>query len=100
MSTALTANEYISDTFQSYHLNYAMKIYAGYLSANLKLFNYLNLKIGSRYEYTDVNIDFPNTSIPSYGTIVPSVMFSHDIGKNQSVKLSFTNGLNVPNTEN
>jgi len=90
------SNEYINDTFQSYHLNYAMKVYAGYLSANLKLFNYLNIKAGTRYEYTDVKIDFPNTSIPSYGTLVPSVTFSHDISKNQSVKLSYSKRIERP----
>jgi outer membrane receptor protein involved in Fe transport len=90
------ANEYINDSFQSYHLNYSMKVYAGYLSANLKLFNYLNLKIGSRYEYTDVKIDFPNTNIPSYGTLVPSVTFSHDISKNQSIKLSYSKRIERP----
>ncbi len=90
------SNEYINDTFQSYHLNYAMKVYAGYLSANLKLFNYLNIKAGTRYEYTDVKIDFPNTNIPSYGTLVPSVTFSHDMSKNQSVKLSYSKRIERP----
>ena len=91
-----TSNEYINDTFQSYSLNYAMKVYAGYFSANLKLFNYLNIKAGTRYEYTDVKIDFPNTNIPSYGTLVPSVTFSHDISKNQSVKLSYSKRIERP----
>ncbi|HZY25576.1 MAG TPA: outer membrane beta-barrel family protein [Bacteroidales bacterium] len=90
------SNEYINDTFQSYHLNYAMKVYAGYISANLKLFNYLNIKAGTRYEYTDVKIDFPNTNIPSYGTLVPSVTFSHDMSKNQSVKLSYSKRIERP----
>jgi len=71
-------NQYVSDAFQSYHLNYKMKVYAGYLSTNFKLFNWLNVKAGARYEHTDVNIDFPNTSVPVYGTFVPSVVLSHD----------------------
>ena len=91
-----SSNEYINDTFQSYHLHYAMNVYAGYFSANLKLFNYLNIKAGTRYEYTDIKLDFPNTSIPSYGTLVPSVTFSHDISKNQSVKLSYSKRIERP----
>jgi hypothetical protein len=43
-----------------------------------------------------VNIDFPNTSIPSYGTLVPSVTFSHDINKNQSIKLSYSKRIERP----
>jgi ferric enterobactin receptor len=91
-----SSNEYISDALQSYHLNYTMNVYAGYLSTNFKLFNYMNLKVGSRYEYTDIKIDFPNTSIPSYGTLVPSVILSHDISKTQSVKLSYSKRIERP----
>ncbi len=91
-----SSDDYVSDALQSYHLNYAMDVYAGYLSANFKLFNYLNLKVGSRYEYTNVKIDFPNTSIPSYGTLVPAVTLSHDISKNQSLKISYSKRIERP----
>lgn len=89
-------DQFISDALQSYHLNYTMKIYAGYLSASIKLFNYLNVKGGARYEYTDIKIDFPNTTIPSYGTFVPSVVLSHDITKNRSIKLSYSKRIERP----
>jgi len=89
-------NQYVSDAFQSYHLNYKMKVYAGYLSTNFKLFNWLNVKAGARYEYTDVNIDFPNTSVPAYGTFVPSVVLSHDFNKTQSLKLAYSKRIERP----
>jgi outer membrane receptor protein involved in Fe transport len=73
-----------------------MKIYAGYLSSTFKLFNYLNLKMGARYEYTNVTIDFPNTSIPAYGTFVPSVVLSHDFAKNKSLKLAYGKRIERP----
>jgi outer membrane receptor protein involved in Fe transport len=89
-------NQYVSDAFQSYHLNYKMKVYAGYLSTNFKLFNWLNVKGGARYEYTNINIDFPNTSVPTYGTFVPSVVLSHDFNKTQSLKLAYTKRIERP----
>lgn len=91
-----STDEYIIDPLQSYDLNYTMKVYAGYLSGTFKLFNYLNVKAGARYEYTDVSIDSPNTTIPSYGTFVPSVVLSHDINKSQSLKLAYGKRIERP----
>ena len=90
------SDQYVNDALQSYHLNYTMNIYAGYLSSNLKLFNFLNLKLGGRYEYTDVKIDFPNTSVAAYGTFVPSVILSHDFNKSQSLKLAYSKRIERP----
>ena len=89
-------DQFTPDALQSYHLSYNMRVYAAYLSGTFKLFNYLNVKAGSRYEYTDVKIDFPNTAIPQYGTFVPSVVFSHDFNKNQSLKLSYSKRIERP----
>jgi outer membrane receptor protein involved in Fe transport len=89
-------NEYVSDAFQSYSLNYKMNVYAGYLSTNFKLSDWLNLKVGARYEYTEVKIDLSNTSIPSYGTFVPSVILSHDFNKGQSLKLAYGKRIERP----
>jgi outer membrane receptor protein involved in Fe transport len=73
-----------------------MDIYAGYLSGTFKVFNWLNIKAGARYEYTNVKIDFPNTSIPSYGTFVPTVVVSHDFDKSHSVKLAYGKRIERP----
>jgi outer membrane receptor protein involved in Fe transport len=89
-------NQYVSDALQSYHLNYKMRVYAGYLSTSFKLSDWLNVKAGARYEYTDVNIDFPNTSVPAYGTFVPSVFLSHDFNKTQSLKLAYSKRIERP----
>jgi ferric enterobactin receptor len=91
-----SSDEFINDTLQSYHLNYKMRVYAGYLSSTFKLFNYLNVKAGIRYEYTNVKIDFPNTTVPPYGTIVPSIVLSHDFNKGQSLKLSYSKRIERP----
>ncbi len=84
------------DNLQSYTMNYRMRIYAGYLSTTFPLFHYLNIKAGARYEYTDVNVDFPNSSIPSYGTLVPSVIISHNFSKNATLKLSYSKRIERP----
>src|SRR5664280_781774 len=89
-------NQYIGDSNQSYDLKYTMKVYAGYLSTNFKIMNWLNVKAGARYEQTDVKIDFPNTSIPAYGTFVPSVVLSHDFSKTRSLKLAYSKRIERP----
>jgi ferric enterobactin receptor len=89
-------DQYVSDALQSYHLNYTMKIYAGYLSSTFKLLDWLNVKAGARYEYTNVKIDFPNTSIPAYGIFVPTVVLSHDFDKTQSIKLAYGKRIERP----
>jgi outer membrane receptor protein involved in Fe transport len=73
-----------------------MKVYAGYLSANFKLFNFLDIKSGARYEATDVKIDYPNTSIPSYGILVPTIVFSHNFDKSKTLKLAFSRRIERP----
>jgi len=91
-----SADQYVSDALQSYHLNYIMKVYAGYLSSTFKLLDWLNIKAGVRYEYTDVKIDFPNTFIPSYGTFVPTIVLSHEFDKTQSIKLAYGKRIERP----
>ncbi|HVN58109.1 MAG TPA: outer membrane beta-barrel family protein [Bacteroidales bacterium] len=81
---------FIPDPLQSYNMNYNMNIFAGYISGNVKLFNLVDLKAGVRYEHTDVSIDLANTTIPSYGTIVPSTVLSYNLSKTSSIKLSYS----------
>ncbi len=89
-------NDYVPDPFQSYQLKYNMNIYAGYLSTTIKLFKSLSLKTGVRYESTDVKINFPNTSIPSYGTLVPNVTLSYSFNQTQSLKLAYNKRIERP----
>ena len=90
------SEQYTGDPLQSYNLKYNMKVYAGYISTNFKLFDYLDVKSGVRYEATDVKIDYPNASIPAYGNIVPTVVFSHNFDKNESLKLAYSNRIERP----
>jgi ferric enterobactin receptor len=87
---------YTGDPLQSYNLKYKMQVYAAYLSMNFKLFNFLDIKSGVRYEATKVNIDYPNTTIPSYGNLVPTIVFSHSFDKNNTLKLAYSERIERP----
>jgi len=47
-------------------------------------------------KYTQVKIDLSNTTIPSYGTFVPSIVLSHDFNKSQSLKLAYGKRIERP----
>ncbi|AZB04822.1 TonB-dependent receptor [Chryseobacterium lactis] len=91
-----TSGQYEADPLQSYHLNYDMGIYAAYFSSKLKIFNWLDVRAGLRYEYTTLKIDFPNTNIPSYGLLVPSFILSHKFESGETIKLSYTRRVERP----
>ena len=91
-----TSDAYQSSATQSYSIKYNMKIYAGYISSNFTLFNWLNVKAGARTEYTNINIDFPNTSVPSYYIFVPSIIVSHKFKNEQLFKIAYTRRIERP----
>jgi outer membrane receptor protein involved in Fe transport len=96
VSTLQPALDYLPDPGQSYHLKYDMAVYAAYLSTSFSITKMLKLKAGARYEYTSTNIDFPNTAIPAYGTVVPSITLSHDVRQGQFIKLSYSRRIERP----
>jgi ferric enterobactin receptor len=92
----IPTNTYSPDSTQSYNFNYKILIYAGYISTSFPLFKYLNIKTGIRYEYTDANIDFPNISIPSYSSFVPSITVSHNFSNGDFAKISYSRRIQRP----
>jgi outer membrane receptor protein involved in Fe transport len=88
--------QFLADPLQSYNSKYDLNVYAGYLSATFKVFHFLDVQSGVRYEYTHVKLDNPNTTVPSYGTIVPTIVLSHNFNKTQSLKLSYSKRLERP----
>lgn len=93
---ASTNGIFIKDPAQSYSLNYDRKVFAGYFSTTFSVGNWLNIKSGLRLEHTNTKIDFPNTSIPSYNSWVPSVIFSHNFENESSVKLAYSHRIERP----
>lgn len=92
-------NSYFPDPTQSYDFNYRMNIYAGYLSASFSMFRFLDVVAGARYEYTNVQMHFPGTTVPSYGNFIPSVILSHKFNEDQSLKIAYTHRLERPDRE-
>lgn len=90
------SGQYESDPFQSYHLKYDMGIYAAYLASSLKLFDWLDVRAGARYEYTTIRIDYQNTNIPSYSLLVPSLILSHKFDSGETLKLAYTRRVERP----
>ncbi len=90
------SQKYFPDPGQTYSLKYDMRVYAAYLSASFPVAKFLKVKLGARDEDTQTNVDFPNTSIPDYGLLVPSVILSHDIRNGQFIKLSYTRRIERP----
>lgn len=89
-------NQYYADPLQSYRLKYDLGIYAAYFSSTFKFFNWLDVRAGLRYEHTNIKIDFPGTSIPSYDLLVPSFILSHKSENNETFKLAYTRRLERP----
>lgn len=47
-------------------------------------------------EHTDTQIDFPGTAIPSYNTMVPSIILSHNFDDAQTLKLAYSHRIERP----
>lgn len=89
-------NTYTFDPLQSYNLGYKLNVYAGYVSAGFSLFKWLDIKPGARYEYSDISIDYPGASVPSYGTLVPSILLSHNFSQNKSLQFTYSRRIRRP----
>ncbi|PQJ10678.1 TonB-dependent receptor [Flavipsychrobacter stenotrophus] len=89
------SHDYVHDAGQSYHLRYNRQVYAAYGSVSMPLSSFLKIKAGLRYEHTNTKIDFPNTSVPAYNSLMPSLTFSHDF-TNGFIKLSYSRRLERP----
>ncbi len=93
------SKNYDFNNSQSLSLNYGRNIYAGYLSASYKLFNFLDVKMGCRYEYTETKANFSNVgnvNINPYGMFVPSGVISHKFKNNHTIKLSYSYRIQRP----
>lgn len=95
---SVSGNYDFSNT-QSSSLTYNRNIYAAYLSASFKLFKYLDVKAGARYEYTVSKADFSSAgdaTVNPYGTLVPSGVLSHTFAHNQTLKISYSHRIQRP----
>ena len=94
----LSGRDFVPNAGQTYGFNYSRQIYAYYLSAQFSLFKgFIDAKAGLRDEFTTATADFPGTTLPDYNTLAPTVVISHKLGENQTIKLSYNYRIERPN---
>lgn len=79
-------------------LDYSQSIVSGYLSYTYSTANKYTFKVGSRYEYTtiDAKDQLGKISIPSYGTLVPSINVSKSIKAGTTLKAAYNRRIQRP----
>jgi ferric enterobactin receptor len=90
---------YEFDTTQVNNFAYKRSIYAVYSALTFKLSNFLDVKLGGRFERTVIDAHFPadtNTIIPSYNFFMPTVTLSHSFKNGQSLKLTYVRRIQRP----
>jgi outer membrane receptor protein involved in Fe transport len=94
---ALKQNNSLSNT-----MNYNQKVVAFYSELEFPIKNWVEVKLGGRFEQTNVNAIFSKTTQvvkPDYNNFVPSIFFKRKIGEENSIKLSYSRRINRPGTE-
>ncbi|MBS1510832.1 MAG: TonB-dependent receptor [Bacteroidetes bacterium] len=89
----------VKDGKQSFQSDFKRNVYAGYLSLSFPLQEWLDVKTGIRYEYTDNNATYSNSgkaTIPAYKNLAPSIIMQHKMNKGQSIKLAYSYRLERP----
>jgi ferric enterobactin receptor len=96
-SQTLQQNSSLSNT-----LNYHQHVAAGYAELEFPVKNWVDVKLGGRWEQTTVDATFSSAhkSInPDYANFVPSLFFKRKLGEDNSIKLSYSRRINRPGTE-
>ena len=91
--------EFIYNFSQSNQFEYRRSVYAYYLSATYKLFNFLDVISGCRIENTQTNANYSNygtVSIQPYNSVVPSITIAHSFKKRETVKLAYSRRISRP----
>jgi outer membrane receptor protein involved in Fe transport len=91
---------YYYDSSLSNSLDYRQKVYAAYAELSFPVAHLFDVKVGSRYERTETSSYYSNAqkqvATPGYGTFVPSIFLSKQIGEKQHVKLSYSKRIERP----
>lgn len=88
----------VNDRFNN-NLNYDQGVVAGYFAYTLALQNGVSVKVGARYEHTNIDAysrTEDDIEIPSYGVLVPSVNVSRRLKSNNTLKASYNRRIQRP----
>lgn len=94
---ALKQNNSLSNT-----MDYQQKVVAFYSELEFPIKNWVEVKLGGRFEQTNVNAIFSKATQlvnPSYNNFVPSIFFKRNLGNDNNIKLSYARRINRPGTE-
>ncbi len=94
---AMKQNNSLSNT-----LDYKQEVAAIYSELEFPIKDWVDVKLGGRFEQTNVSAIFSKSSQqvnPNYNNIVPSIFFKRKIGEDNSIKLSYSRRINRPGTE-
>ncbi len=93
----LKQNNSLSNT-----MDYNQKVLAIYSELEFPIKEILEVKLGGRFEQTNVNAIFSKANQlvnPNYNNFVPSLFFKRNINDNSTIKLSYSRRINRPGTE-
>ena len=89
---------YFFDSSLSANLEYHQKVYALYSELSFPVGKTFDVKIGGRYERTNISTFYSNTQPGSsgYNTFVPSVFVLKKLNDNESLKFSYSKRIERP----
>ena len=92
--------QYKDDNALSNSLTYHQKVYAAYAEITFPVAQLFDVKMGSRYERTEINASYSNAQqgvkSPGYNTFVPSIFFSKKLTHDQVIRLSYSKRIERP----
>jgi outer membrane receptor protein involved in Fe transport len=92
--------QYNNDNSLSNSLTYHQKVYAAYAEITFPVAQLFDVKMGSRYERTEINANYSNAQqgvkSPGYHTFVPSIFFSKKLSHDQQIRLSYSKRIERP----
>src|SRR5205814_8947613 len=88
------SNTYYLNDYLSNSLDYEQQVYAVYSEISFPVKKIFDVKMGGRYERTELNSYFSNAqqqvNTPGYNTFVPTIYLSHKINDDQQIRLNYS----------
>jgi len=92
----------IKNNSLSNSLAYHMKVKAVYAELEFPVKNIVDVKLGGRFEQTDINAIYSSSNqkiLPNYNNVVPSIFFKRNIAEDDNIKFSYSRRINRPGYE-
>ncbi|WP_299707520.1 TonB-dependent receptor [uncultured Pontibacter sp.] len=101
LSDALYRDSFLSrpDSIRTDDFFYQQDVYAAYMTYGFAVKKKLNVKLGGRYEYTDIDADLKGDKLDYatyYDNFIPSVALSYNYKQKHTFKANFTQRIQRP----